>query len=231
MDKEFKLEIRSTKKDNLVVFYGCLSYIGNNKKLRSEIERIKQERLFYKFSTEPRGDLIYKTENLCLFKLELRINSQYNILEDVYYNDDEDSITYKIKHDCYLEYFFNETIEYKLQHFSEIKKLKGIGHSILCAVINEILYEKILTRDSIIALNASGEIQGKSIVGLVRYYEKLGFKQPFPELFNKFIEQQNVPMKARLGDIIDNCNIKELSHDVYNFYKGIEILRVMINRN
>jgi len=224
MDKEFKLEIRSIKKgDNEIKYFVCLSYIGDDEHLRLEIEDIKQETLFYEDMEY--GELDYKTDDLCLFTLLLGVNDREKLEGTFYFgnDDDYDLLKYETFTNCHLYSFYNKALTYNLQNFDSIKRLKGIGHMLLCVIIHDILDKSILSRDNFITLEASGEIGGKGMEGLVRYYEKLGFKQIFPDLFKVGISQSNVPMKATLGDIIDNCNFSQMSEDVNKLYRTVSI--------
>jgi hypothetical protein len=94
---------------------------------------------------------------------------------------------------------------------------------LLCVIVNDILSKNILTREQFITLEASGEIEGKNMEGLVKYYETLGFKQVYPQLLEVGISQTNVPMKATLGEIIDNCNFSKMSEDVNKLYRTVSI--------
>jgi hypothetical protein len=132
-------------------------------------------------------------------------------------------LRYEINSNCHLFSFYNKAIQYNLQKFDAIKRLKGIGNMLLCIVLGDIISSNILSKDNFITLEASGEIEGKGMEGLVKYYEKLGFKQVYPQLFDIGISQTNVPMKATLGDIINNCNFSDMSEDVNKLYRTIGI--------
>jgi len=224
MDKEFKLEIRRIKKDNdKVKYFVCLSYIGDDEHLRLEIERIKQETFFYEDMENQKQ--AYKTNDLCIFTLMLGVNELDKIDGTFYFGDADnfDLLRYETNSNCHLYSFYNNALTYDLENFDSIKRLKGIGRMLLCVIIHDILDKKILSRDNFITLEASGEIGGKGMEGLVRYYEKLGFRQIFPDLFKVGIAQSNVPMKATLGEIIDNCDFSDMSEDVNKLYKTISI--------
>ena len=223
MDKEFKLEIRSIKKHDKIKYFVCVSYIGDDQQLRSEIERIKEETFFYEDMeiTKP----VYKVDDLCLFTMQLGVNELEKIDGNFYFGneDNPDYLRYEINSNCHLFSLYNKAIKYNLQKFDAIKRLKGLGHMLLCVIVNDILSKNILTREQFITLEASGEIEGKNMEGLVKYYETLGFKQVYPQLLEVGISQTNVPMKATLGDIIDNCNFSQMSEDVNKLYRTVSI--------
>jgi hypothetical protein len=178
---EFNLTIDNT---NNAAFRVCLSYVGDN-------EEIKRK--------------LYEKKIDCLFVLSIGtvariINSRY------YIGDNEDKITIENKSDSHIGMFYNKTLSDKDIHNFFSKKLKGIGHVILCKIIDYFLEKDILNMDSIVSLQASGEIKGKSMHGLINYYESLGFKQTVPELLDLFISQENVPMTGKVKDIIRKCS-------------------------
>ena len=226
MDKEFKLDIRKIKKKNEVTYFVCLTYIGQDQLLRNEIERIKEDTFFYEDMETERP--AYKTEDLCLFNLNLKVNALDKIEGNFYFGEFEeekapDLLRYEINSNCHLFSFYNKAMKYNLQTFESIKRLKGIGHMLLCVILGDIISTNILSNDKFITLEASGEIEGKGMEGLVKYYETLGFKQVYPQLFAIGISQTNVPMKATIGEIINNCNYAKMSQEVQKLYKTLEI--------
>jgi len=226
MDKEFKLDIRKIKKKKEITYFVCLTYIGQDDNLKNEIERIKEDTFFYE---DMKVEIpAYRTDDLCLFNMNLKVNSLDKIEGNFYFGEFEDEkapdlLRYEINSNCHLFSFYNKAIQYNLQKFDAIKRLKGIGHMLLCVVLGDIISSDILSKDNFITLEASGEIEGKGMEGLVKYYEALGFKQVYPQLFDIGISQTNIPMKATLGEIIGNCNYSNMSQDVQQLYKTIQI--------
>ncbi len=119
-----------------------------------------------------------------------------------------------MKSNAHLGSIYNNTLSNELKNFTEIKNLKGFAEIMLCVVLNNIISNNILNEDSIITLEASGRVEGKGMEGLVKYYEKLGFKQAYPSLLDLGIKNSNVPMKATLGDIIQRCRVSDKSNQI-----------------
>ncbi len=222
--KDFKLEIRNIKDDDKITFYACLTYVGKDRIFINAIEQVKEDTYFYEDEDSP----AYKPDDLCLFTIMLnvedrKIKGSYAINE----NDDEDSeefdkIKYSMHSNCNLTSFYNNTIKYEvLKNFEQSKKLKGIGHMILCSILRHIVSTNILSADKFISLQASGEIPERGMLGLVNYYEFMGFRQVFPSLLEIGIAQADVPMRARLSDIIERCSLVEKSNEVKELEKII----------
>ena len=219
--KDFKLEIRNIKDDDKITYYACLTYVGKDRTFINAIEQVKEDTYFYEDEDSP----AYKPDDLCLFTIMLnvedtKIKGSYIINN----TDDEDSeefdkIKYSMHSNCNLTSFYNNTIKYDLlQNFEQSKKLKGVGYMILCSILRHIVSTNILSDDKFITLQASGEIPERGMLGLVNYYEFMGFRQVFPSLLEIGIAQADVPMRARLSDIIERCSSVEKSNEV----KGLE---------
>jgi len=59
------------------------------------------------------------------------------------------------------------------------------------------------------------------MLGLINYYEFMGFEQVFPSLLEICIEQTDVPMRARISNIIEICSVVEKSDKVKEMEKII----------
>lgn len=222
--EEFKLELRKIKKDKELVYYACVMYIGDDPEFRMAIEKVKKDSFFY---LEKDDSSEYSTDDLCLFNALLSVN-RYKKIQGTYYLDhpeeeEADTLTWEINSDCHLASFYNNAISTGLQRFKQTDKLKGIGHSILCLIVKDIIQNKILNPDQYITLEASGYMKGKNKEGLVRYYESIGFKQVFPYLLELGIKQTNVPMKARLVDVLSKCDNTSISKDIKKIEKVINL--------
>ena len=224
--EDFKLELRKINKKSEIIYYACVMYIGDDPEFREAIEKTKEETFFYEESRESE----YSTEDLCVFTALLSVN-KYNRVQGTYYignseEEDPDTLTWEMLSNCHLSSFYNNTLNNKLENFSQAKKLKGIGHFILCLIIKDILRNNILQPDQYITLEASGYIKGKEKQGLVRYYESIGFSQAFPYLFEIGLEQSNVPMKARLIDVLSKCENAKISSDIKKVEKIINLKKM-----
>jgi hypothetical protein len=222
--KDFKLEIRNIKDDDKITFYACLTYVGQDREFINAIEQVKEETYFYENDDSP----AYNPDDLCLFSIML--NVQDRKIKGSYVmnkNDDEESeefdkIKYSMHSNCNLTSFYNNTIKYDLlQNFEQSKKLKGIGYMILCSILRHIVSANILSDDKFITLQASGEIPERGMIGLVKYYESMGFEQVFPSLLEIGISQTDVPMRTRISNIIERCSSVEKSNEVKELEKII----------
>ena len=123
-----------------------------------------------------------------------------------------------------IQSFLNSLTQYKAKldkekyRFPFLDQLKGIGYGMLLSCICKALDEGFITLSSNIVLEATGMMSGMdreaSTVALVNYYEKIGFKQMFPEHYQYAVSTINVPMIASVKDIIDNCNIGTFSKEL-----------------
>jgi hypothetical protein len=216
--KDFKLEIRNIKDDDKITYYACLTYVGKYREFINAIEQVKEETYFYEDDEAP----AYKQYDLCLFNVMLtvedrKIKGTYIVNRNEEDEDSEefDKIKYSMHSNCHLYSFYNNTIKYDLlQNFEQSKKLKGIGYMILCSILKHIVSTNILSDDKLITLQASGEIPEKGMIGLVKYYESMGFRQVFPSLLEEGVEQADVPMRTNISNIIERCSSVEKSNEV-----------------
>jgi len=217
--KDFKLDFRLIKENNTYSYLVCLNYIGQNKDLIDSIEYVKRDSFFY----QDLGDNpVYNPDDYCIFSLVLTIG-KIDAVEGSLRIDKkgEDRIAFYIKSDAHLGALYNNTIQNKLINFEEIKNLKGYAEVMLCIVLNDIVKRGLLDKSSTITLEASGRIKGKSMEGLVRYYEKLGFKQAYPELLKIALRNSLVPMKAAISDVIEKCAVSDKSKQIEQVMKDL----------
>jgi len=217
--KDFKIDFRVIKEDNTYSYFVCLNYIGENDELRDSIEYVKRDSFFYEDLGE---NPAYNPDDYCLFNLMLtigKINAVEGLLE--LDEDGKDSIAFSMKSDAHLGALYNKTLSNELNYFEEIKSLKGYGEVMLCLVLNDIIRRGILDRSSTITLEASGRVEGKGMEGLVKYYEKLGFKQAYPELLDIALRNSLVPMKATISDVIEKCAVSDKSKEIEKVMKDL----------
>jgi hypothetical protein len=228
---DYHLMITLAKPSTYLSYRACLSYRGNDKSFIQAIKKIEKEQ---------------KKEGLCLIQINFAIapfsslETEYVVEEGVEGNEDE-VLSYFTPSDAHLFGYFNDVREYKLEKYEPTKKLKGIVHVIFCMILSHAVKEKYLTLNSTITLEASGslyktdeEIQKekmegkdkvsvvKSMLGLVKHYETLGFKQALPKLLEVGLKEGNVPMKAKVNDILRVCTNHPESR-----IRSIEKIKVM----
>ena len=219
--KDFKLDLRLIKQDNTYSYFVCLNYIGQNNDLIDSIEYIKRDSFFYEDLGE---NPAYNPDDYCLFNLVLTIGKM-DAVEGLLELDDDgkDSIAFSMKSDAHLGALYNNTLRNKLINFEEIKNLKGYAEVMLCIVLNDIIRRGLLDKSSTITLEASGRLKGKGMEGLVRYYEKLGFKQAYPELLEIALRNSLVPMKATISDVIEKCALSNKSQQIEQVMKDLMV--------
>jgi len=217
MNKDFRIDFRLIKEQNNYTYFVCLNYVGQNFDLIETIEDIKIESFFY----EDMGDNpAYNADDYCLSMLTLSVGKYKNV-EGELEVDDDNTIKYSMKSDVHLGGLYNRFLSNELKDYPEIKKLKGIGEVILCLVLNNMLSRKLVDESSIITLEASGKVEGKGMLGLVKYYERLGFKQAYPELLEIGLKNSAVPMKATIGDVVNRCIVSDKSNIVSDIMKEL----------
>jgi hypothetical protein len=143
-------------------------------------------------------------ENICLLKVQLSIYNSTNDAE--FYNIPN----YRIK----IEEFYNNISIYGQQTILNNPKLKGAAHALLCLMLLHCLNKKLIHPKEFIVLNASGDLDDKSMDGLINYYEQLGFIQSFPLNKTEFLDQQDVPMVSIIERILTLCSLKEISPEL-----------------
>lgn len=207
MNKDFKISFNKTKDRGAYYYHVCVSYVGRHPGYMEAIDSII-EKHYTGFKS-----------NYCLFKLDLSVNLKGGLYGSIPV-DDED-IEWDIKSSCNLEGFFNKALMKGIGEWEQSKKLKGIGHATLCIILRDIIKNKILTENDIISLEASGFIPDMDMTGLVRYYERLGFKQYLPEYYDILLAEHLVPMSAKISDILEVCSKAEFSDEIKNLLQGM----------
>ena len=81
--------------------------------------------------------------------------------------------------------------------------LKGLARESLCYLLRK---KAGSDSDLVLKLEASGSIPGTSMLGLVQYYQDLGFVPSNKRVaLEKQIEQEGVPMEAKISDVFEKC--------------------------
>jgi hypothetical protein len=93
---------------------------------------------------------------------------------------------------------------------ADAARIKGLALAALCYMIRT---NAKRTRSTVITLEASGSIPGRSMLGLITYYGTLGF---VPSNQTASLEDQLgsqcVPMRASLREVLDKCTPMSLSY-------------------
>lgn len=208
MDSDFRFMISKTKSRNSFLYEICVNYIGNH---RGYIEAINS--IIESHYTGLKS-------NYCLFRLSLTVN--YNqLVKGSYSLGYGEYLDWEMPSKVNLDAFFNKAQTKGIMNWPQSQKLKGIGHASLCIVLNDIIKSGIATVDDNITLEASGNIPNIDMEGLIKYYERLGFKQLLPEHIELALSQGIVPMYAAIGDIIKVCSQATFSDDIKNIIQGI----------
>ena len=215
MSEDFAIKIDETKikEDKKTVYEATLTYKGDNQEFIDYIESVNIDR---------------KLKNkIDIKKLASVTISFYLQFKPYIYNYDDKmdpnlALSYKDDYDGFLNEFYNKITEYKLNttKFPFLKQLKGISYGMLLCCICKAMSERLITRSSTIILEASGGIidmdRGQSIDNLVKYYERIGFNQMFPDYYDIAIKSESgfIPMIAQVKDIIRLCNFENISKEL-----------------
>jgi hypothetical protein len=213
---DFDIKIVETTKDKEIVYKATLIYKGDNREFIDYIEKLNNS-----------GDLIgskINIEELASVSITFYFNRNF---EDYEYNYDYDdnpelSVYYQNGYDGFLNGFYNKLTEYRLDtnRFSFLKQVKGISYGMLLCCICKAIKDSLITPSSIIIVEASGVIidvdSRQSIANLVKYYERIGFKKMFPDYYDIAIKSESgyIPMIAKVKDIINLCNFKNVSNEL-----------------
>lgn len=208
MSSEFRLNIEKRQKGKAYFYNVCITYVGDNIEYKNAIMRLSKN---------------YNKPSYCVFELYLTVKFLDRIETEI---PDYESGDYAIMYsDCHLEYFSNNALtERSIISFEENKRLKGIGHALLCIILRDVIDNNILKPESVITLEAGATLPGKNMIGLIKYYERLGFKQYLPDsLYLLLNTGSNVPMNAKISDILSSCNKAQYSTDVLKIINEVKI--------
>lgn len=196
-DYQLQIKLFSLPDRNYYNYDACLYYVGNDAKMNLSLQE-------------------QKSFPLCLINLELWIsNDKLTGSIDL---DEENVFRYEIPYKVFLKSYYNNTRKYGLDKFLQTNKLKGIPQIILCILLSIVLENNLIHLDDTITLEASGEIESKDMIGLIRHYKSLGFKVVFPEYLKEGLESQVVPMESFVSTVLQVCNKKQ---DKINLIKKI----------
>ena len=204
VEDDFRIRIESSSiNKNTLHCKAYLEYIGENKTLLEYIEGLRQH-------YEP-----------IIAYVNIRFDSDTMTYRGAGYDINYTRRgTKKIKlpffmYNGFLNQFYNYASGYDLyKKFPVLQKTKGISYVLLMCCICEALKLGFITPESILMLEASGSIEGESMLKLIKYYEKIGFSVMYPEYLDIGVQDQFVPMKAQVKTIVDLCNVETVSPDM-----------------
>jgi len=204
---DFNLTIIINEKN---IYSACLFYQGNDLDFINEVKKIKKN--------EDEDE----EEDLCLIQVIFGIAPFDKLEVEFEIMDKEenaiDNISFRIPSNAHLFAYYNNIRKYNLQKFEQTKKLKGVVHIIFCIILAHALEEKLISLEGNVTVEASGsmmkseeeiknetESSVKDMIGLVKHYETLGFKQSLPKHLTLALQNNNVPMQGKVKDILQVC--------------------------
>ncbi len=197
---EFKIDIFATQDNDETSVTVCLRCLDES--CSHVIEELKREFLEEEYK-----------ENLCLVKVKLVIKD-----EEVYSNDMSKRF---ISRATLMDFYNNVTKNGRgLSHLSA--KLKNGGKALFCMLIKKCLSSGMLDRDDIIILEASGDYRDKNMVGLVRYYQNMGFYVLNEKTLESDIRAMSVYMYGRVRDVEASCNNCVVSREMQGIIDEVE---------
>jgi hypothetical protein len=159
---------------------------------------------------------------LCLINIKLNIFPNFQHLEYTDYDGIENENQFGVKYRVYLQDFYNNVTKYGKGISFLNPKLKGAGFSLLCMVLKKALETNLISLDDNIVLIASGDLDDREdMSGLIRYYEKLGFQQSYPENEKENIDDFEVPMHGSVRNIVNNCKKNKISNELKHILESI----------
>ena len=103
--------------------------------------------------------------------------------------------------------FYNHLTGYNLyDKFPHLKIFKGVGRKILQESITSAIKDQAIALNDEIIIDADGVLNRgpkKGLINLVEYYEKIGFRQIFPEHLDLALSNQYVPMVGKVSDLLE----------------------------
>lgn len=187
-DYQLQITFISLPGMNYHSYKACLHYIGTDTNLNEYIQKLR-------------------SGQLCILNLEVEISD--DTLTGSIDIDDKHVFKYELPYNIYIKNYYNDTRKYGLDKFLQTNKLKGIPQIILCIILSTALKNKLINVKSKIALNASGEIEGKDMIYLIKHYESLGMKVSFPKYLREGLMDQNVVMDGIVSDVLETCKKKD----------------------
>ena len=211
MPADFHIEIETENTAEMFQCYSRFIYKGGNHEF---VQYLKNLEIDYRILGAL--NIVFFPEQSSRSYLYSCYDSRHRSFKDVQYT--------KGRYNGKIYGFYHSLTQYKAKldkekvRFPFLDQLKGMGYGMLVSCICKALDGGFITLSSSIVLEATGMMCGMdkeaSTVALVHYYEKIGFKQMFPEHYQYAVSTISVPMIARVKDIMDNCNIGTFSKEL-----------------
>jgi hypothetical protein len=168
---------------NATIISVCLTCI--NKECLNIIEEIKKDPDFF-------------DDEICLIRIRLTIFKDNHI-----YKYDNKNIYFK----AYLNDFYNNITKYGKGISYLSQKLKGGAKAMFALLLLKATQSNVLDNNDIILLEASGdENENENMLGLIHYYEKLGFSILNKKNLETQLEEQSVMMFGKVESVIRNSS-------------------------
>jgi len=198
MGEEFKIEIGLTEEKDCYHIHACLRCVDDRSECSSIIEQLKEE---YE------GDDNIN-DYLCLIMMKLKIDKGSN--REIFMSD-----------------FYNNVTKLGRGLSQLNRKLKGGARAILCMVLLKALNSGLIKEKDEIHLEASGDLEDdigntKDMMGLVNYYQHLGFKITNENNLEEQLEDLSVYMYGVVGHILDRCDNVKISPELKKIIRKIK---------
>jgi hypothetical protein len=215
-DEDFEINIEFEQEEDsrnkTLKCLATLSYIGNNEEFNSYLENLSEEE-GYDIEKEQLSyvNITFYSDSTKVKKYEYDYHDEFFV---------QKTVRYKKGYNGYLYGLYNKVTEYQLdkEKFTFLHKLKGIAYGMLLCCICKAFTEGLITKDSNIILEASGNVREVDAItymnSLVRFYNKIGFTIMFPEQYEYGISLGLVPMVGKVKDILSACTFKHVSDEL-----------------
>jgi hypothetical protein len=188
MGEEFKLEINLTEKPKFYQVHACVRcVVGECSDIIKQLEE------------EYEGDNNIN-DYLCLIMIKLKIKKGSD--KQIFMSDFYNNVT---------------KLGRGLSHLN--RKLKGGARAILCMVLLKALNTGLIGQQDEIHLEASGDLEddignAKDMMGLVKYYQYLGFKITDESDLKRQLENLSVYMYGTVESVLSKCNDVKISPEL-----------------
>jgi len=108
------------------------------------------------------------------------------------------------------------------------KPLKGAAHALLCILLKVLLKDGHIQEETKVGLYAWGVLNDKERIGLIRYYNSIGFEvdpqiyeyQRFEEMIKEDSDEA-IPMYSTVKTLLNKCFKKEVSPELQKLLNSI----------
>lgn len=200
-DVDFEIRLSREQYRDSVTYTTCVFYVGSDPVIERLIQvSVKCRRGNCGKDRDATYDEPIDPKSYCLF---YGILSCYKMPKRKSF----ENLTRTLKFDGWMPSFYNMAYMLNIADLYPFTKLKGLGHSLVCMMIQEAVKNKDLTLNSWIAGEASGAIGDKAMtIGLINYYKTFGLEVMFPDQVEYNIANKlSVPMRAEVKHMLEKC--------------------------